>query len=166
LANTSRLTAARSVAGEHLHGPRLPAPVLQIQRRPTSSARGTREQLPDPRCCLLAMAAPLVAGLAVAAAALAGRYSIQAWHAYKARPIVPRMRKFYEGGFQPTMTRREAALILGVRETVSAEKIKEAHKRVMVANHPDAGGSHYLASKINEAKDILAGKTKGGGSAF
>jgi len=35
------------------------------------------------------------------------------------------------------------------------DKIKEAHKRVMVANHPDAGGSHYVASKINEAKDIL-----------
>lgn len=46
------------------------------------------------------------------------------------------------------------------------EKIKEAHRRVMVANHPDAGGSHYLASKINEAKDILTGKTRGGSSAF
>lgn len=56
--------------------------------------------------------APLVAGLAVAAAAYAGRYSIQAWQTFKARP---RMRKFYEGGFQPKMTRREAALILGVR---------------------------------------------------
>lgn len=60
-------------------------------------------------------ATPLLAGLAVAAAALAGRYSIQAWHAYKARPVVPRMRKFYEGGFQGIMTRREASLILGVR---------------------------------------------------
>jgi len=54
----------------------------------------------------------------------------------------------------------------GSRETANAEKVKEAHKRVMVANHPDAGGSHYLASKINEAKDVLTGKTKGGGSAF
>lgn len=46
------------------------------------------------------------------------------------------------------------------------EKIKEAHRRVIVANHPDAGGSHYLASKINEAKDILTGKVKSSGSAF
>ena len=52
------------------------------------------------------------------------------------------------------------------RENVHPDKVKEAHKRVMVANHPDAGGSHYLASKINEAKDVLLGKTKGGGSAF
>ncbi|XP_072989728.1 mitochondrial import inner membrane translocase subunit TIM14-1-like [Typha latifolia] len=112
------------------------------------------------------MATPLLAGLAVAASALAGRYGLQAWQAYKARPVVPRMRKFYEGGFQPTMNRREAALILGVRENTPLDKVKEAHKKVMVANHPDAGGSDYLASKINEAKDILLGKIKGGGSAF
>lgn len=36
----------------------------------------------------------------------------------------------------------------------------------MVANHPDAGGSHYLASKINEAKDMMFGKVNGRGSAF
>jgi DnaJ family protein C protein 19 len=63
----------------------------------------------------LEQATPLIAGVAVAAAALAGKYGIEAWHAYKARPRVPRMRKFYDGGFQPVMTRREAALILGVR---------------------------------------------------
>ncbi|CAJ1968473.1 unnamed protein product [Sphenostylis stenocarpa] len=110
------------------------------------------------------MTTPFMAGIAVAAAAYAGRCGIQAWQAFKARP--PTMRRFYEGGFQATMTRREAALILGVRERTPTDKIKEAHRRVMVANHPDAGGSHYLASKINEAKDMLLGQTKGGGSAF
>ena len=55
----------------------------------------------------------MIAGRAIAAAAYAGRYGILAWQAFKARP--PRMRKFYEGGFQHTMTKREAALILGVR---------------------------------------------------
>ncbi|KAE8697832.1 Mitochondrial import inner membrane translocase subunit TIM14-3 [Hibiscus syriacus] len=113
------------------------------------------------------MVAPLIAGIAVAAAAYAGRYSIRAWQAFKGRPPTARVRRFYEGGFQPSMTRREAALILGVRESTSAEKIKEAHRRVMVANHPDAGGSHFLASKINEAKDMMLRKNKGGsGSAF
>ncbi|KAF3333629.1 mitochondrial import inner membrane translocase subunit TIM14-1 [Carex littledalei] len=112
------------------------------------------------------MATPFIAGLAVAAAALAGRYGVHAWNVYKARPVVPHMRKFYEGGFQQSMNKREAAMILGVRENAPTDKVKEAHKKVMVANHPDAGGSHYLASKINEAKDMLLGKTKGGGSAF
>ncbi|KAL3356909.1 hypothetical protein AABB24_017526 [Solanum stoloniferum] len=112
------------------------------------------------------MATPLIAGLSVAAAALAGRYGIQAWQAFKARPPTARMRKFYEGGFLPKMTRREAALILGVRESTPADKVREAHRKVMVANHPDAGGSHYLASKINEAKDIMLGKSKNSGSAF
>jgi DnaJ family protein C protein 19 len=112
------------------------------------------------------MATPLIVGAAVAAAALAGKYGIQAWQAFKARPPTPRLRKFYEGGFQPTMTRREAALILGLREGAPADKVKEAHRKVMVANHPDAGGSDYLASKVNEAKDVMLGKTKSGGSAF
>ncbi|KAL6998250.1 hypothetical protein U1Q18_008376 [Sarracenia purpurea var. burkii] len=110
------------------------------------------------------MTTPLLAGFAVAAAAYAGRYSILAWQAFKARP--PRLRRFYEGGFQPAMTKREAALILGVRESTPAGKIREAHRRVMVANHPDTGGSHYLASKVNEAKDTMLGKTKGVGLAF
>lgn len=52
------------------------------------------------------------------------------------------------------------------RENAAADKVKEAHRKVMVANHPDAGGSHYLASKINEAKDVMLGKTKGSGSPF
>ncbi|XP_050258357.1 mitochondrial import inner membrane translocase subunit TIM14-3-like [Quercus robur] len=114
----------------------------------------------------MALEAPLAVGATVAAAALGGRYMIVAWQAFKTYLSAPRVRRFYHGGFEQVMTKREAALILGVRESAMMEKIKEAHRRVMVANHPDAGGSHYLASKINEAKDILTGKTRGGSSAF
>lgn len=57
-------------------------------------------------------ATPLVAGLAVAGAAMAARYGLQAWNAVKAGGG-PKLRKYYEGGFAAAMTKREAALILG-----------------------------------------------------
>lgn len=64
-------------------------------------------------------------------------------------------RNYYDGGFEEKMSRREAALILGVRETATVERIKEAHRRVLLLNHPDRGGSAFLSAKINEAKDLL-----------
>jgi DnaJ family protein C protein 19 len=69
--------------------------------------------------------------------------------------------KYYEGGFEDSMTRREAALILGVRESSSAQRIKDAHRKLLVLNHPDTGGSTYIAGKTNEAKELLLkGKSK------
>lgn len=54
----------------------------------------------------------------------------------------------------------------GVRESAPEEKVKEAHRRIMIANHPDAGGSSFLATKVNEAKEVLLGKRRSGGSVF
>jgi DnaJ family protein C protein 19 len=65
------------------------------------------------------------------------------------------LKNHYPGGFESTMSRGEAALILGVRRTASIKKIKEKHRKLMVANHPDAGGSPLVATKINQAKDLL-----------
>lgn len=109
------------------------------------------------------MTTPIIAGAGVAALALTGRAAILSFEAWRRAP--PRMRKFYDGGFDPEMTKREAALILGVRESAAKDKVLAAHRKVMIANHPDAGGSDYIATKINEAKAKLI-KKGGSGSPF
>jgi hypothetical protein len=53
------------------------------------------------------------------------------------------------------MTVEEAYAILGLAPDADAEAIKEAHRRLMVKLHPDHGGSDYLATKINRARDVL-----------
>ncbi|KAH8915921.1 hypothetical protein BT69DRAFT_831267 [Atractiella rhizophila] len=61
-----------------------------------------------------------------------------------------------KGGFLPKMDRKEASQILGLKDSqITKLRLKDAHRRIMLANHPDRGGSPYLASKINEAKDLL-----------
>ncbi len=49
-----------------------------------------------------------------------------------------------QGGFQADMNKREASLILGVRESAAEDRIKEAHRRIMIANHPDSGEAFML----------------------
>jgi DnaJ-domain-containing protein 1 len=56
------------------------------------------------------------------------------------------------------LTPEDAYKVLGLQPGATREEIKEAHRRLMRANHPDMGGSDYLASRINEAKDLLLGE--------
>ena len=55
------------------------------------------------------------------------------------------------------MSRDEAYQVLGLAPGASREDIRAAHRRLMRAAHPDAGGSDWLAVRINEARDVLLG---------
>lgn len=53
------------------------------------------------------------------------------------------------------ITVERACKILGVKESATKEEIVEAHRRLMQRNHPDRGGSEYIAAEINQAKQVL-----------
>lgn len=63
---------------------------------------------------------------------------------------------FMKGAFGANMSASEALQILNLKEsTLSKARLKEHHRKIMMANHPDKGGSSYLATKVNEAKEFL-----------
>jgi len=53
------------------------------------------------------------------------------------------------------MTAEEAYAVLGLAPGADAEAIRAAHRRLMKQLHPDHGGTDYLATKINRARDVL-----------
>lgn len=55
------------------------------------------------------------------------------------------------------MSTEEAMEVLGLKSGYSKDDVIQAHRRMMQKVHPDRGGSDYLASQINKAKDTLLG---------
>ncbi|HEY1412021.1 MAG TPA: DnaJ domain-containing protein [Rhodopila sp.] len=92
-------------------------------------------------------------GIAVATLLLFGPLVYQRWQAVRDRRI---------GGSGPrlrtgAMSRAEAFEVLGLQPGASEAEIREAHRRLMRGAHPDTGGSDWLATRINQARDILLG---------
>lgn len=64
-----------------------------------------------------------------------------------------------EGTYSPSrseqLSLKEAYEILGVTEHATKQEINSAYKRLIQKLHPDRGGSAYLASRVNLARDLL-----------
>ncbi|RNF21811.1 DnaJ like protein subfamily C member 19 [Trypanosoma conorhini] len=119
------------------------------------------------------MAAPLTAMLLLAGAyyvtrlaprvsqrvamAQGGMGATQALHAHQSY-------RRHESGFAATMSEREALLLLGFPEDVadgtrarpSDQQVKERYYALMKHLHSDVSGSPYIATKLNEARDVLS----------
>jgi DnaJ family protein C protein 19 len=102
-------------------------------------------------------------GIALGALAMFGPLLYQRWQAARGRRIGgmgagPRSGSSRSGAPRSgAMTRDEAYEVLGLHPGASEPEIKEAHRRLMRGAHPDAGGSDWLAARINQARDILLG---------
>lgn len=108
----------------------------------------------------------IIAATAVIIFAIAGRYGLAApagalalW-GMRAYLLARQIRATATPPAQPSkqaMSRAEALDILGLEEGASEDEIEAAYKGLIVKNHPDQGGTDWLAARLNEARDILLG---------
>lgn len=54
----------------------------------------------------------------------------------------------------------EALKLLNLEPDFDQQQLTQAHRRMMQKNHPDQGGSDYIAAMINQAKDVLEKELK------
>ena len=82
--------------------------------------------------------------LALLLAILYRRLTAPALHS---RPSLSAMRR--------AMSRLEALRLLGLDDAADTRAIRSAYKRLMIQYHPDHGGSHQTAARLNLARDTL-----------
>jgi hypothetical protein len=58
------------------------------------------------------------------------------------------------------MDLKRALQVFGFEALPSEEKVVQRHRELMQKNHPDRGGSDFLASQINQAKEVLVNAQK------
>ena len=93
-------------------------------------------------------------GLALPAIALAGVGGYLVW---RQRSKAQADAGHQGDGSSVAMSRKEAYAVLGLSDGAGEEQIRRTHHELMQKIHPDHGGSDYLATKLNQARDVLLG---------
>ena len=70
---------------------------------------------------------PLLVGAGIALGVVGARWGYSAFKAFQATPKTVSIRPFYKGGFEDKMSKREAALILGIRYTPARARAHAGH---------------------------------------
>ncbi|MED5324218.1 MAG: DnaJ domain-containing protein [Pseudomonadota bacterium] len=110
----------------------------------------------------------IILGTGLVVLALAGRYGLAApigfimmwllrlWRVTRESDIAGKAKRATgdKAGTQ-TMTVAEARDVLGVDAAASREEIETAYRDLIVKNHPDHGGTDWIAAQLNQARDIL-----------
>jgi len=107
-------------------------------------------------------------GIALGALAMFGPLIWQRWQAYRASLGTQQNQQQQSRSSNQPPPRRTAAgmsvdeafQVLGLRPGATDEEIRSAHHRLMRTAHPDSGGSDWLATRINLARDILLHRGK------
>src|SRR5262245_58730846 len=107
-------------------------------------------------------------GIALGALTLFGPLIYQRWQAYRMAANAQRQAGASNSSSRSSreppprrgtgMTVEEAYQVLGLRPGATESEIRAAHHRLMRAAHPDSGGSDWLATRINLARDVLLGR--------
>jgi len=110
----------------------------------------------------------IILGAGLVVLALAGRYGLAAplgfimmwllrlWRVTRGSDNAGKSKRTAgdKAGTQP-MTVAEARDVLGVDAAASREEIETAYRDLIVKNHPDHGGTDWIAAQLNQARDIL-----------
>lgn len=101
-------------------------------------------------------------GIALGALVMFGPLIWQRWQAYRMGQGSRPNQQQSGGTNQPPPPRRgsgmtpdEAYQVLGLKPGATEAEIRAAHHRLMRTAHPDSGGSDWLATRVNQARDVL-----------